>query len=436
MITFPELLWKLDYPFTVIVSFLAFLIPIKKRKYFYVPLAIGIILLVLFWLIRQIPGVDTNNILIQLLLYVGEISILFVIIYFTLDIDVLASICILLSTISLQHLSFKVSLQIVNMVDIGIYRTGYYFLFSYPVLFILSIVCYFVFARPLAKNIYFTNLFFNLIALTLVILVEILFSIFEQDIIFLEIENRQIITTIFNVLDIIATTLILVFLYISSVLQKRKDESLTLQLISEKQKERFELAKITIDEINIKYHDLKHMLQNDKSLLNEEDKKEIEKTITNYKAIVQTSNAGLNTIIYESQLKCVKLGIDLNVFVDGDSLKDMKPHHAYSMFSNLIDNAIEEVSKYDEEDKKRIFLNIKNVRESTVITIENYTNRRIKMHHDLPITSKKDPSKHGYGLKSVKRIVDIYHGVFSVKVIKNTFVIRIIFPKIETLEQS
>ena len=58
------------------------------------------------------------------------------------------------------------------------------------------------------------------------------------------------------------------------------------------------------------------------------------------------------------------------------------------------------------------------------------------MHYDLPITSKKDPSKHGYGLKSVKRIVDIYHGVFSVKVIKNTFVIRIIFPKIETLEQS
>ena len=199
--------------------------------------------------------------------------------------------------------------------------------------------------------------------------------------------------------------------------------------MASKEKERYELAKITIDEINIKYHDLKHMLQNNTTNINDEDLKEIKETITNYKAIIQTSNQGLNIVVYESQLKCINLGIDLNVLIDGDVFKDFKPHHIYSLLSNLLDNAIEAVDEIKDKDKRRISLKIKNVRESIVVSLENYYSRKPIFLNGRPLTSKKDSSKHGYGYMSIKRIVDKYDGVLDYSFKDDKFVVTILFPK-------
>lgn len=423
-----QILWRLDYPLTVLVSFLVFFIPLKKRKHFYIPLIIGIIALFGFWQIREIPGIDKDNEWISLLFYLGAITILYFISLLTLEVDYKSASFIILCALTLQHLSFKIALQTINFIDINLYHSAYYFLFSYPILIALCFVIYFLFSRRLKEYIHFVNIYFNVVAFTLFVLIAIIFSIFEQKVMFIDSPDRLLISSLLNFSNITITVLIVTSLYFTSVIQKRKEETLLLSMMAQKQRERFELAKITIDEINIKYHDLKHMLQDNQNKINEEDLKEIRKTITNYKAIVQTSNVGINTAVYESQLKCVNLGIDLNVLLDGgDMLKDYKPHHIYSLLSNLLDNAIEAVSKLD-EDKKRIYLTIKKVRESTVIIIENYTENNPVMDDGLPTTSKKDHTRHGYGLKSVKRIVDIYNGLLNISTKDNKFIVKIVFP--------
>ena len=98
-----QILWRLDYPLTIMVSFLVFFIPLKKRKRFYLPLIIGIIVLVGFWQIREIPGIDKDNEWISLLFYLGAITILYFISLLTLEIDYKSTFFIIQCALTLQH---------------------------------------------------------------------------------------------------------------------------------------------------------------------------------------------------------------------------------------------------------------------------------------------------------------------------------------------
>lgn len=420
-----DFLWKIDYPFTLTVVFLAFYIPMKKRKHSIFYLIGGLLVLFGGWYLRTIPIFDEIALLVSVL-YLLEIVILFFVVLFSLDVDVLSALFILTCIISIQHLSFKISLQIINFIDINLYHSNWVFLFSYSILSVVFYLSYLLFSKKLITYVNFSNTISVTIALILTILIVLFFSIIEQQFMFLDIPNRLLLTTILNFLNIFITISILAFLYTTAISLKRKEEALAMSLISKKEKERFEMARVTIDEINIKYHDLKHMLKN--SELNDEDKKEIQQTVTNYKAIIQTKNIGLDVVVYEAQLKCISLGIDLNVLTNSNGLEGFKPHHVYSLLSNLLDNAIEAVSKIEDESKRRISLKIQTVRQSTVIIVENYTQKKPKMRNGLPITSKKDVTNHGYGLKSVKRITDLYAGILSIKVDNDIFTVKIIFP--------
>ena len=432
---FISLLWRVDYPLSLLILYLAFFIPAHKKKFFYIPLVIGIAVMFSFWqLLTEFP-ILKNNVYLAMLIYIVELLFFLVMIYFTIDVSFPSSALVMLLIVSLQHLSFKLSLQLLNFIDINIYRSPYYFICSYSFLIVTAIVAYFFYSRKLNEYIGYANLYTNMIAFGVVIIIVLFFSLYQQKLMFIENENRLLITTLFNFSNILITLLNILFLYIFAILQKRKQEALIISLMAQKEKERFELAQITVDEINIKYHDLKHMLQDNEAHINEEDLKEIKEVVTNYKAIIQTSNAGLNVVVYEAQLKCIKLGIDLNVLVDGDAFKDFAPHHIYSLMSNLLDNAIEATSEIEDKENRRIFLKIKTVRESIVLSLENYINKSPKMFKGVPISSKKDSSKHGYGLKSVKRIVDRYDGMLDYTVKDNKFRVTIVFPKKIHIEQ-
>lgn len=426
---FINTLWRIDYPLCLLILYLAVLIPTNKKKHFYIPLIIGIITMVLFWQLQVEFPILKENIFLAMLMYMIELAIFLAMIIFTLDVSVSSSILVMLFVVSLQHLSYKLALQTMNFIDINLYHTPFYFVFSYSYLIVITVVVYFFYSRKLNEYIGYASIYANIIAFTVVVLIILFFSLYQQKFMFSDIENRFLITSLFNFSNIIITVLNIVFLYVFSILQERKQEALIISLMAQKERERFELAEITVDEINIKYHDLKHMLQDNEAHINEEDLKEIKETVTNYKAIIQTSNSGLNVVVYEAQLKCIKLGIDLNVLIDGDSFKDFKPHHIYSLMSNLLDNAIEATNEISEKEKRRIFLKIKTVRESIILSLENYINELPKMFKGVPVTSKKDASKHGYGLKSVQRIVDRYDGVLDYSVKDNKFTVTIVFPK-------
>ena len=100
----------------------------------------------------------------------------------------------------------------------------------------------------------------------------------------------------------------------------------------------------------------------------------------------------------------------------------------YTMLGNAIDNAIESVDHFTNEDKKVISLSVKEQGKMIYISVENYYEGTIKFHRGYPITHKKDKQNHGFGLKSIHMIAKRYGGDIRVSTQNQIFLLQIIIP--------
>lgn len=97
-----------------------------------------------------------------------------------------------------------------------------------------------------------------------------------------------------------------------------------------------------------------------------------------------------------------------------------------SLFGNLLDNAIEACEK-NELKERVIEVSIKAQKELLFINIVNSLGVEPIRKNNRFVSSKKDKGIHGYGLKSVERIVNKYEGVISYQVESNMFKVNVTF---------
>ena len=408
----------------MLLAFLLFFIPLKKKRHGWLYLTLSFLLIVLIAFLRKfIPG---NGGYWDIFFYLTVIAIIYLACHFTIKQESwITSLFLAAMVVAVQHLSYKISDGIILLIDPAIFKSKLSFPIGYGVQIATEAVFYFAIIRKYPEDIKAENSTANIVGLFILLISGVVINIITYDLFFMDIEKGRLISFFVNLLEILTTLLIVLFLHASAISTRIKEENAMLKLISEKEKERYELAKITIDEINIKYHDLKHALK--RHDLDEEEEKEIKETLTNYKSIVQTSNRGLNVVIYEYQLKCISKDIELICLLDGDTLSFMKPHHVYSLLSNLIDNSIEAVEGLD-KDKRRVHLKINKVGSNTIITISNYVKNPIEVHGYVAPTTKKDRTKHGYGMRSIEQIVKRYDGEMSIESKAHQFITKIMLP--------
>lgn len=216
--------------------------------------------------------------------------------------------------------------------------------------------------------------------------------------------------------------------------EQLQSELLAFSLLLGEREKQYMAAKESVDVINQKCHDLKHMIKSwrkDKGIIDEE-LAGIEQAISIYDAAVKTGNEALDVILTEKSLICKKYGITLTCLADAERLRFMREGDLYSLFGNLLDNAIEAVKKLDAPEKRIIALNIKPAEEMLTIGLSNYYQGTVELEGGLPRTSKKDKNYHGFGMKSVKRIVEQYGGALTLRVADNMFRVSILFPSSES----
>ena len=109
----------------------------------------------------------------------------------------------------------------------------------------------------------------------------------------------------------------------------------------------------------------------------------------------------------------------------------MKQSDIYSLFGNAIDNAIEAVERIEDDEKRCIIVRVKKSRGMVLVHIENYYNGELSFKGGLPQTTKKDKRYHGFGMKSIRMIVEKYHGYFSTKSTDGIFSLDILLPVTE-----
>lgn len=210
--------------------------------------------------------------------------------------------------------------------------------------------------------------------------------------------------------------------------EKAKEARLNDMLVKKAEVE-YNSWKESIETINIKCHDLKHQLSSlSKSIVSQEDIDNIKDSIMIYDSINKTGNQTLDLILFDKAEYCKRNNIKFIYMVDGSILNKLKNNEVFALFTNILNNAIEATSKVNDPDLRLINLSVKKAGEMIIINEDNYFTGEIKKINNEIITIKEDKFNHGFGLKSIKRIVDANHGIFEVNIENNLFKINIGIP--------
>ena len=196
------------------------------------------------------------------------------------------------------------------------------------------------------------------------------------------------------------------------------------------QKNQYQQSKANIELLNMKCHDLKHQIHSlatSNAYINKDELLEMSNVIDIYDNGFKTDNEALNIVLMEKEYAAREFGIHLSVIADGSSLNFLKESEVYSIFGNALDNAIE-ASKGVSENKRYISIVVSKKNKFLLIKIQNYFSNNLEFNNDLPKTTKEDKLFHGYGLKSIRYIVENHGGSLSINTENDIFKLSILFP--------
>lgn len=252
--------------------------------------------------------------------------------------------------------------------------------------------------------------------------INIGFGGFDQDL-----GVKIFINCAYTVFEILCLCLVTIFIREEKLL----DENTVLNEFLENERKQYKLIKEDILSINIKCHDLKHIVKklrensaSDDPILNE-----IEESVNVYDAIIRTGNDAMDVVLTEHSLYCAKNSITVSCIADGQSLNFMSSTDIYILFGNIMENAIEAVSKIVDKDKRNITLSVRHDTGVVRIREKNYRSAgELKLVDGLPVTTKNDSLNHGFGTKSIKMITEKYFGIVKVNLTEEFFTLNIVIP--------
>lgn len=124
-----------------------------------------------------------------------------------------------------------------------------------------------------------------------------------------------------------------------------------------------------------------------------------------------TKSKMLNILLSQKLMDCNRNNIDLRIYAQNIDLSFIDELDIVSIFSNLIDNAIESCKR---SSKKQISLNISLMNEFLmVINIENSCDAAPQIINGRLRTLKKNKEEHGLGMTSIKKAAEKYNGILK-----------------------
>lgn len=191
-----------------------------------------------------------------------------------------------------------------------------------------------------------------------------------------------------------------------------------LKSYMENQKGHVEEIGKTYEELRILRHDIRGHLTNlyllIKSGESEKAMRYIEskdQQINNYPVITQlTENQGLNAALYRAVTLCKMESIDFSYFIEGN-ITLIDEADMGILFYNLLNNAVEACMKV--EGGRKICLKIKVQGCYFKCKLYNSIAGSVLKENPEMKSDKKDSGHHGYGMKSIRCIVEKYNGIYK-----------------------
>ncbi len=264
-----------------------------------------------------------------------------------------------------------------------------------------------------------------LVLVALTVLVEI---VLNAVVIYHKYENLDLVYYLAASLANVVCSLSVLVVLFSLLFQKSLEAELEVvyQMWRQEQKQ-YEISKQTIDLINVKCHDMKHQIRaiSRQAAIDPAALEEMESVISIYGTIVKTGSQALDIILAEKNLYCQKNGVTISCIADGAKLDFMTDSDIYSLFGNLLDNAIRSVTAL-EPDKRVISFSVRAERAFLSINSHNYYGGEVRMERGLPVSNQAETGYHGFGVKSMALIVEKYGGTISFHAKSQVFNVNIL----------
>ena len=225
----------------------------------------------------------------------------------------------------------------------------------------------------------------------------------------------------------------LMILFMSYALLKQGQSEVETAIVKQlwdDDRKHYEILKENMEIINIKCHDLRHQIQaiGKSGNFSESMLEEIENSIYIYDSIIETGNEVLDVILSNFSLRCQKSKVMLTCMVDGAKIGVMEEMDVYSLFGNLLENALEYEQTIEPEENRFISLTVKEANGFLSIHCENYFEGNAKVVDGIFETNKSDKNYHGFGMKSMKRITEKYCGNFETVIADDMFQVHVLLP--------
>lgn len=220
-----------------------------------------------------------------------------------------------------------------------------------------------------------------------------------------------------SVLLLLAINVFLVWFH--TAIQEKNQKFLEMQILLQKESDTvkyFNTLHKQDEKQKILIHDIrKHLF----SIAELNEKNETQKVAAYISQIIQSSdlqasvrisdNNLLNTILFKVKQQCTEFDISLHTDVRAGCLNFLSEYDLTALFSNLLDNAVDATQNIPNSFIE-LTITPHNVN-STVITVINSCKKNPFTRNNYHLTStKKDKQNHGYGMKSIDRVVKKYGG--------------------------
>lgn len=160
----------------------------------------------------------------------------------------------------------------------------------------------------------------------------------------------------------------------------------------------------------------------------EKYKKKIYEELDYNRNRINSGSMILDIILSEKYKECKKYGINFKYDIEFNVLKDMESVDICSIFSNILDNAVEACQKVEPANR---FITIKGkiAKNYFVVKAENSKVGEIKKDEKGNLeTSKEDKTRHGLGTKIVEESVEKYGGNIEYYYEEDRFRVVILIP--------
>ncbi len=212
------------------------------------------------------------------------------------------------------------------------------------------------------------------------------------------------------------------------------DRLMTAQLYTESAKQ-YEQWSVNAGMIKVWIHDLRHLMNRIERVgsagtadsTSVPDISAIRSAVDRMSPTVRTGNDTLDTLLRNTDDLCRQNRIYLQCVAYADCLKDLDGMKLYFLFANAIDNAIEGVSAIEDPEKRLIDISVRAFGDCAAIRFWNYYAGQITFENGLPASRHKEEG-HGYGMKSMQRIVDEFDGVMNAHTEGEIFRLDIMLP--------